>query len=51
MMASFMVKEGSGNGGNHGRKTDLCIKGCLRDKQRKKSATCEIPREIKTVRN
>ena len=51
MMASFMVKEGSGNGGNHGRKTDLCIKGCLRNKQRKKSATCEIPREIKTVRN
>ena len=35
MMASFMVKEGSGNGGNHGRKTDLCIKGCLRNKQRK----------------
>ena len=58
MMASFMVKEGSGtirhlrsaifnfsnvsnllktrrNGGNRDRKTDLCIKGCLRNKRKK----------------
>ena len=36
------------NGGNRYRKIDLCIKGCLKSK---KSGSCEIPREIFTVKN
>ena len=35
------------NRGNRYRKIDLCIKGCLKSK---KSASCEIPREIFTVK-
>jgi len=36
------------NRGNRYRKIDLCIKGCVKSKQ---PASCEIPREIFTVKN